>query len=140
VAAAASGIEPTAEGCQVRLIPNVLSSDDYWGWLLAADLILLPYDLSYAERTSGIFVEAISAGKPTAVSAGTWMAQELLAHGLPELIVDWAAPNVWERLASLAREPALRARRAAMQADYRSFHSQAGYAAALRAALASSIT
>ena len=139
VAATGSGLAAIAGGCQVRLIPNELSNADYWGWMLAADLILLPYDVSYAERTSGIFVEAISAGKPTAVTAGTWMAGELLAHGLPELIVDWSSPDIWQQLVCLVQDDDLRTRLATMQAAYRRFHSQTGFAAALRTALAPSL-
>ena len=139
VAAAGSGLTPTPGGCQVRLIPNELSNADYWGWMLAADLILLPYDLSYAERTSGIFVEAIAAGKPAATTAGTWMAGELLAHGLPELIVDWSQADVWQRLVCLARDDGMRARLEAMQAAYLREHSLESYARALRSALAGSI-
>jgi glycosyltransferase involved in cell wall biosynthesis len=139
VAAAGSGLTPMPRGCQVRLIPNELSNADYWGWMMAADLILLPYDLSYAERTSGIFVEALAAGKPAVTTAGTWMAGELLAHGLPELIVDWSQAGMWQRLACLARDAGLRARLEAMQAVYLREHSLEGYAAALQAALAGSI-
>jgi len=140
VAAESAGLVPTPGACHVRLIPNVLSNAGYWGWMLAADLILLPYDLSYAERTSGIFVEAICAGKPAVASAGTWMAHELLEHHLPELIVsDWLVPNIWEGLASLLRCADVRARLDTMVAGYRRYHSLAGYAAALQAALAPSL-
>jgi hypothetical protein len=136
VAAASSGFAATAGGCAIRLLPNELSSPEYWGWMLAADVILLPYDLSYAERTSGIFVEAITAGKLALTTAGTWMAGELLAHGLPELIMDWSSPRVWETVLGLTQNVQLRRRLAAMQADYQRYHSLAGFAAALQAALA----
>jgi hypothetical protein len=135
VAAAAAGLTAVAGGCQVRLIANELANAEYWGWMLAADVILLPYDLSYAERTSGIFVEAITAGKLALTTAGTWMAGELLAHGLPELIMDWSSPRVWETALGLAQNAPLRGRLAAMQADYQRYHSLAGFAAALQAAL-----
>jgi glycosyltransferase involved in cell wall biosynthesis len=138
VAAAGARLAPTPGGCQIRLLPDQLPRADYWGWMRDADLILLPYDLSYVERTSGIFVEAIAAGKPVLVTAETWMAHELLAHGLRELIVDWSGPDIWERLVCLARDPGLRARLAPMQAAYLRFHSQDGYASALQAALETS--
>jgi hypothetical protein len=102
-------------------------------------VILLPYDLSYAERTSGIFVEAITAGKLALTTAGTWMAGELLAHGLPELIVDWSRPDIWQVVVRLLQDEALLSRLAAMQSTYQRYHSLAGFVAGLQTALAASL-
>ncbi len=132
VAAAATGITAVPGGCQVQLVADELLPADYQGWMAASDVVLLPYAVSsYFERTSGIFVEAIAAGKPAPVTAGTWMAHELLAHGLPELIVDWDSPNIWDTLVQLARNAAIQPRLAAMQAQYRAYHSEDRYAACL---------
>jgi len=133
VVPAASGLPAAPGGCQVQLVADELSRPAYQGWMEAADVILLPYALSsYLERTSGIFVEAITAGKLAPVTAGTWMARELAAHGLPELVVDWEAPAVWETLLALAHNDAIRPRLVAMQAQYAQYHSEAHYAACLR--------
>jgi len=133
VATAEAGLRATAGGPALRALPGALPRAVYWGWLQEADLIVLPYLAEwYHARTSGIFVEAIAAGKPAAVSAGTWMAHEALAHDLPELIVDWDSPPVWERLTELVRDTALRPRLAAMAEQYRQRHTPAGFAKAMQ--------
>jgi glycosyltransferase involved in cell wall biosynthesis len=132
VAADATGLQAVPGGCQVQLVTDELSRPEYQGWMAAADVVLLPYTLSsYVERTSGIFVEAIAAGKVAPTTAGTWMAGELLAHGLPELVVDWNSPAIWETLLALAHNEDFRPRLAAMQARYREYHSEDNYAACL---------
>jgi hypothetical protein len=132
VAAGVTGLKAVAGGCQVQWLADELSRPEYQGWMAAADIILLPYSISsYFERTSGIFVEAIAAGKLTPMTAGTWMAGELLAHGLPELVVDWGSPAIWETLLALAHNADLRPRLAAMQAHYRQYHGVDNYAACL---------
>lgn len=67
---------------KVRVARTALSSDEYQSALSEADVVLLPYwrDL-YASRTSGIFLEAVAAGKPVIVTADTWMTDELGAYG-----------------------------------------------------------
>ena len=132
VAASITGLQTVRGGCQVHLVPNELSRPEYQGWMAAADIILLPYALSsYIERTSGIFVEAITAGKLAPVTAGTWMASELLAHDLPELVVDWESPVIWDVLLALVHNNDLLPRLAAMQIYYRQYHSEDNYAACL---------
>src|SRR5262249_9737226 len=59
-------------------IPEALDSSEYYGLVNSADLIVLPYrERFYRSRTSGIFVEALSAGKPVVTTAGTWMADHI---------------------------------------------------------------
>jgi glycosyltransferase involved in cell wall biosynthesis len=50
---------------------------DYYRLLASADVVLCPYDArAYRARSSGVFAEAVAAGKPTVVPANTWMASE----------------------------------------------------------------
>jgi glycosyltransferase involved in cell wall biosynthesis len=50
-------------------------ADDYYRLLASADVVLCPYDAqAYRARSSGVFAEAVAAGKPTIVPANTWMA------------------------------------------------------------------
>lgn len=52
-------------------------ADDYYKLLASADVVLCPYDAkAYRSRSSGVFAEAVAAGKPTVVPADTWMASE----------------------------------------------------------------
>ena len=72
VAAEAAALVSANQGIKVRLIGDRLSREEYAAWLNRAQVILLPYDpVAYQERTSGIFTEAIIAGRIPLVSAGT---------------------------------------------------------------------
>ncbi len=63
---------------QVKLIEDALTPGEYQALLETSDLVLLPYDaVTYRARTSGPFVEALCAEKPTLVPAGSWMSQQL---------------------------------------------------------------
>lgn len=63
---------------KVNLILNPLSTEAYRELVLSSDVILVPYDRdNYYARSSGIFAEALVAGKPVVVPAGTWMALQL---------------------------------------------------------------
>ncbi len=54
-----------------------LIADEYFARIAGADLILFPFDArSYARRSSGTLTEAIAAGVPTVVTAGTWLAKQ----------------------------------------------------------------
>jgi len=72
---------PPAYG--VTLLTEPLSSDAYFRLLLAADVVVIPYDAAaYRARSSGVFAEALAAGKPVIVPEGTWMADELRRSGV----------------------------------------------------------
>ncbi|HEX7446496.1 MAG TPA: glycosyltransferase [Pirellulales bacterium] len=63
---------------RVRLLDEPLTSDAYRQLLLSADVVVVPYDRdNYYARSSGIFAEALVAGKPVVVPGGSWMATEL---------------------------------------------------------------
>jgi hypothetical protein len=111
-----------ASGLPVRLIDDVLTREEYTQWMLASDVILLPYDpKAYRSGTSGIFVEAIIAGKLPVVCDGGWPAYELKKFGLEELILDWTDP--FPRILELLRcQPTLE-KLANMREEYLIFHS-----------------
>lgn len=86
----------------VRLIHAPLSGDGYYALLAEADAVLIPYDARrYAQRSSGILVEAAAAGKPVIVTSGSWMATQV---GRAAGIVIDAAENLADGLRTLARE------------------------------------
>lgn len=65
---------------KVRLFKTPLTSDQYKDLLLAGDINLLLYDReNYYARSSGILVEALSAGMPVLAPAGSWLARQFLA-------------------------------------------------------------
>jgi hypothetical protein len=60
----------------VRLIglDGPLCPEDYYRMVAEADVVLCPYDpAAYNRRSSGTLTEAIAAGAPTVVPAGTWL-------------------------------------------------------------------
>ncbi|WP_377806285.1 hypothetical protein ABNQ38_06275 (plasmid) [Azospirillum sp. A29] len=60
----------------VRTLPRPLSMPEYNELLNRSDFVLIPYTrLNYTARSSGIFTEALAAGKPVIVPAGTWMSE-----------------------------------------------------------------
>ncbi len=65
-----------------RFITELMNPDDYFAALFSADVVILPYWKSvYEFRTSGVFVEAVCAGKIVVCSKNTWMADELGSVG-----------------------------------------------------------
>ena len=62
----------------LTLIDGPFDPDGYRRNFHAADVVLIPYDpAAYDARSSGVFMEAIAAGTPALVSAGSWMADVL---------------------------------------------------------------
>lgn len=104
-----------------------LSRDEYIKCLETCDLVLLPYDpISYRARTSGIFVEAIFAGKIPVVKAGSWLARELTSFNLEELIVNWENPHFFADLSSVIKRDEFQKKMKYMVDAYRQFHSVEG--------------
>ncbi|MGK7945541.1 MAG: glycosyltransferase [Microcystaceae cyanobacterium] len=63
---------------QVKLIKDVMETEDYYQLLSSADLVILPYDqVSYRYRTSGVLTESLAAGKPVIVPNATWLAKQI---------------------------------------------------------------
>lgn len=66
----------------ILFIMDALSSDQYYELLQKSDVVLIPYwrDV-YKSRTSGVFTEALAAGKPVIVTEDTWMSDQLMEFG-----------------------------------------------------------
>jgi glycosyltransferase involved in cell wall biosynthesis len=65
----------------VRLVglEGFLPPETYYRLVAECDVMLLPYrPVAYRSRSSGVFAEAVSAGKPTVVPANTWLARQQL--------------------------------------------------------------
>lgn len=59
---------------QVTLIRDPLETRAYYDLIAAADILVIPYDPTrYELRSSGILVEALTAGKVLVTSKGSWM-------------------------------------------------------------------
>ncbi len=95
---------------QVTLLRHALSPEDYEAELLAADVILVPYWREiYRARTSGVFLEAMAAGKIVIATRDTWMSDELARHGAGVLVDDHDPAAIANAIRDVrARLPALR--------------------------------
>jgi glycosyltransferase involved in cell wall biosynthesis len=62
----------------VTMWEKELSLTEYSALLMRASLVLIPYSTNwYHSQSSGVFAEAIGAGRPVVVPRGTWMAHQL---------------------------------------------------------------
>lgn len=120
---------------QIRIteLPDPLSESDYVSVMERSDIILLPYDTAvYSQATSGIFVEAVWAGKIPLVTARTWMANELCRFGLERLIVDWTRADLLDEIASIHTERVTLDRLAEMRREYVEYHNPRAYGRAFQ--------
>ena len=110
----------------VTLAEGKLSRRDYAELLAAMDIVLVPYSApGYKRSTSGIFAEALAAGKPVVVPSDTWMAAELgRGHGAGE-VYPRGRPEEFETACLRAAEgfETLKARAVERAAAYRTRHS-----------------
>jgi hypothetical protein len=118
---------------QITYLPAYLTREEYLQQLGEIDILLLPYNSKiYKERTSGIFVEGICAGKIPFVTQDTWMATELIKYDLRALIVDWSEDNVIESICKLTRNNNIQDRIVQMRDRYLQFHSVVSYAESMQ--------
>lgn len=62
---------------ELRLLPDALAPDAYRA-LFRGAVVLQPYDASaFADRVSGVTLDALAAGAPVVTTAGTWMARQI---------------------------------------------------------------
>lgn len=123
----AKGVLPPSP--RIVFLPNELSRQSYQQWMRKAAVVLLPYcSVDYAQRTSGIFVEAICAGAMPVTKKGTWMAYELKKFGLERLILDWGRHDVVDQLLLFRQNRELMEALHQMREAYRLFHSETSFA------------
>jgi glycosyltransferase involved in cell wall biosynthesis len=73
----------------VTLLHRSLSPAEYAATLAGSDVVLVPYWREiYQARTSGVFLEAVAAGKIVIATRDTWMSDELACHGAGVLVED----------------------------------------------------
>jgi hypothetical protein len=129
ILAGSAGIDGAANALQLQTIACPQLPEEYAQTLKHADIILLPYDPDvYAEATSGIFVEAVVAGKIPLVSRGTWMAFELEKFDLSDLAIDWDDHRLFLRIDEIASNTLIRERLKRMRIAYNRLHNEMSYA------------
>lgn len=95
----------------IRLLQQDLGRQEYLELLGSSDVVLLPYHLDhYARRTSGVFCEALVAGKPVISTEGSWMSEEILRSGGGWLVPEKNPARLAEAItsASTGFEPVAR--------------------------------
>ena len=103
----------------VSLITRPLDDEGYLQLLKDADVLLLPYHADrYGDRTSGVFCEALTAGKPVITTEGSFLGLEVIREGTGWLVRDrdpasvaqaiWLATSELEPVAARCAELMLR--------------------------------
>jgi glycosyltransferase involved in cell wall biosynthesis len=83
------------ESSRVTLVTDYLEIERYHEAVDRADLILLLHDPdSYRSRMSGVYAQATLAGKPVVACSGTWMGEQVRAHGNGILFSEHSAQSV----------------------------------------------
>ncbi len=117
--------EELAASGWVEYVRGELSAEDYGALLRSSDGILLPYRVDpYRERTSGVLIEAVTAGVPVIVTADTTLEAGLRACGTGLIAADGDPRDLAARIRELAADAeSYRARARKGAADARRFHS-----------------
>ena len=88
----------------VTLMEAALTGQEYTDLLISASVVVMPRLLQlYRSQTSGPFVEALAAGKPVIVTAGSWMSDQLERHGAGMSFKDEDAEDLANAIRALAR-------------------------------------
>jgi len=132
VAGKSSFLTRTAGGAELELLDDYMERRAYQQQLMWSDIILTPYDKIYSHGTSGIFVEAVVAGKMPVTTEGTWMAYELEKYGLGMLVIDWSKPNIMETLYQRFEDLSIREKLKSMSEAYRNKHNIKNFSEALK--------
>lgn len=95
--------QPAAD---VRVVEGVLSPSAYFDLLAAADIVLLPYALSYyGTCSSGVFAEAAALGKVMVVPEGTVAARQGREYELGVVAAcEWTAASLAEAIGVALRD------------------------------------
>ena len=131
VAAKSSHLTRTAGGAELELLDDYIERSAYQQQLIRSDIILTPYDKIYIHGTSGIFVEAVVAGKMPFTTEGTWMAYELGRFGLDQLVLDWSKKNIMETMYHRYEDLTIREKLESMSYSYRNKHNLTNFSEAL---------
>src|SRR6185436_5319363 len=82
------------------VVRGSLRTAEYHKLFTRASIVLLPYEPArYAFGTSGVFAEAMAAGKPTITTSNTWMTDE--ARRLGGAVYGLERPDVQSLIESI---------------------------------------
>jgi glycosyltransferase involved in cell wall biosynthesis len=121
--------EELAASGWVEYVRRSLSADDYDELLRSSDCTVLPYRVDpYRMRTSGVLVEAATAGIPAIVTAGTTLEEGLRAYGTGLVAKDGDARDLADQIRAFAADAdGFRARARERIAAARAHHAPARF-------------
>ena len=89
----------------ISLITEPLDDASYLRLLKDADVLLLPYHVDrYQDRTSSVFCEAMTSGKPTIVNEGSFLGLEVRRQGIGWLARDRDPASLAETMRRAVQE------------------------------------
>ena len=89
ISAAALANFRSATAGPVSVITRALDEESYLQLLKNSEVLLLPYHLEkYSDRTSGVFCEAVTSGKPVITTRGSFLGLEVARGGTGWLVED----------------------------------------------------
>ena len=87
---------------RIEIIQGPISDEAYRREVLAADVLLLPYDpIRYRARTSQVLVDGLAAGVPAVVPARTWMADR---SGAVSIFERWNSASVSDAIITVIND------------------------------------
>jgi hypothetical protein len=98
-----------AAAAGVEVLDGALSDEQYAAAIEEADVVVVPYHIDpFRTRTSSVVIDAMRAGKPVVVAAGTWAAQVAYSSGSAVLFRSGDAADLARSMGEAAnRLPAL---------------------------------
>jgi hypothetical protein len=98
-----------AAAAGVEILDGALSDEQYAAAIEEADVVVVPYHIDpFRTRTSSVVIDAMRAGKPVVVAAGTWAAQVADSIGSAVLFRSGDAADLARSMGEAAnRLPAL---------------------------------
>jgi len=97
-----AGLESVANAAtHVETVTGSLEPQAYYGLLARTDIALLPYDATQLPlRTSGVFAEAVAAGKVVVAPRRTWMAEHIEAGRASGVLFEhWSVEDIGSAVA-----------------------------------------
>ena len=119
---------------KIEFVNSNLDNKAYDELLSSVNIIILPYNhISYKTRTSGIFLESISANKFVLASENTWMEDELRKNFLSELVInDWTSIKLLDFIYDNYNDIKIKKNINNMAKLYSSIHGKEQYCIALK--------
>ena len=122
-------LQTSSHAPNVTLIGAAMDAGSYEALLASVDVVLVPYWREiYWSRTSGIFLEAVTSGKPVIVTSDTWMSDELQRWGAGIAIPDHDPCALADAIERVGRDYGAFSERAVSAArSSREFHSSVSF-------------